>query len=433
MCEERHGSAFFRYLRFSFLVLLSSSATVLSQEPVEKETVSTRARYELAPIGLAAGSFLIYPQFTYFGMRDDNVFATNDNKQWSFVSEYSPAILLASNWGRHALNFSASADIGRNHTFSSEDYEDWDLSTSGRLDIRENIWLDAGVGVGRDHVPRSSPNDVRGLEPTKYDKSNLFANYTHKSGRFTHKVNTKIKRKDYENVPAIRNGQAFIINNDSRDRTEYSAALRSSYRYQPKYATFIRIEGNVRDYKEEVMFFNTNTTRSSKGYEALFGIALDLGGETFGELSAGYRAQNYHDPYPDISTPVVDASLNWNVTGLTTLGVEYHQFIRETVSITSSGYIASVAEFNVSHELRRNVLLDLSLFYEDDNYRTIGFFERNDTSYNIAVSSTYIVNRHLSISLAYSHLQRDSSVTLVERSVNDFEKNLIFVSLQTQR
>src|SRR5512144_3388111 len=66
------------------------------------ETVATRARPELEPLGIRAGSFLIYPKLGVDGTYNDNVFATNHNVKDDFITDIKPEVSVESDWANHA-------------------------------------------------------------------------------------------------------------------------------------------------------------------------------------------------------------------------------------------------------------------------------------------------------------------------------------------
>ncbi len=417
---------------FFMLLLLAGSKAYAAEDTIRGTTATTMPHPELMPIGIHTGGYTLLPSLAYVGVFDDNVFATNSNRKSSYVSELTPSISARSNWGNHALNFLASSNIGKNHTFSSEDFVDWDLKTDGKLTIRHDIKLTAGAGVGRDHVPRTAPNDVRGTEPTKFDKASFFTRYAQSFGKITTNISLNAIEKLYRDVPAIRQGIAFTLDNSDRDRTEYTLNLRLGYRYVGDELVFIRLRNLKRDYKKRQNF--TGFDRSSDGIEATLGATFDYHGSLLGSFAAGYRSQRYKTPFPDINVPIVRTAIQWNITDLTTTSFNLDRTIRETIDRFFSGYIATTATLKLDHEIQRNLLLNLSLLYARQDYQGIEPANRNDKTYDIIAGSTYKFNRNLYFSVQYHYLQRksDANTTLSNSTRFDFTKNLIFFQLKTQ-
>lgn len=414
------------------LFSLSFNTAALGEESAERESVLTRARPELSPLGVQVGGFRAYPAFTYKGMHDDNIFATQNDKESSLISEYSLEMSLRSNWPNHQLNLLARTDIGRHSDFASENYEDWEFSANGRLDISHNSQFSGGGSIKRDHVDRTAPDDANGSVPTEFDETSVFGRFAHRMQRFQIELDASLKKKDYDDVPGIVNGVNVIINQDDRDRTEHGVGLRGSYEIlSERDQVFVALRSDRREYDELQDVINAD--RSSKGYEAVMGLALELSGVTSASISAGQRVQNYEYPFADIRAPVYGATLNWNVTALTSINVDLQRSIMETTSIFFSGYVSTNTHVTLDHELRRNLLLNLGLNYITDDYQSIGAAERDDTTYDAVVGATYMTNRYFYVSMHYHYLQRESSNNISPSDTSDeFEKNIVFIQMQTQ-
>jgi len=413
------------------LICQLSGAVIAREEALRGDTVSTRTHPELMPLGVRVGSFLAYPMFDYTGLYNDNVFVTGNNTASSFVSKYSPAISILSDWGNHAVNLSGTADIVRNHNFPSEDIEDWEVLADGRLDLKRNIRFYTGGSIAQKHVPRDSPNDASGLTPIKYGKARVFARYSQEVHRLEFRLFGDLQRRDYYDVPAIRNGRPVIINNDDRDRTEYTTRLRFGYEYTPVVDVFTQLDMDFRNYDENQKFIDAS--RSSKGYQTLAGVRFDLRDLAVGSIAAGYRVQNYYELSSKISKPVLVANVNWNATELTTFSFSHKPTIREATNLAFSGYVHTETLLNVDHELRRNLILTAGLRYLFDDYEAVSFDDRNDSTYGAFIISTYKINRNFYLSMLYDYSKRDSSSTISSvNSRNSFTRNLIYFRLRAQ-
>src|SRR2546430_17302073 len=77
------------------------------------ETVTSRPRPELDPLGMRAGSFLIYPRLGLQEVYNDNIFAAESNEQGDFITLVRPQLDVRSDWTNHAVDLHAGATIGR--------------------------------------------------------------------------------------------------------------------------------------------------------------------------------------------------------------------------------------------------------------------------------------------------------------------------------
>ena len=73
------------------------------------ETVTNRSRPELDPLGMRAGSFLIYPRLGLQETYNDNIFAVESDEQDDFITLVRPQLDVRSDWTNHAVDLRAGA------------------------------------------------------------------------------------------------------------------------------------------------------------------------------------------------------------------------------------------------------------------------------------------------------------------------------------
>lgn len=419
--------------RLAMLLTLLSANALQADDTGMRDTVTTRARPEVDPLGVHVGGFLIYPKISFAYLHDDNVLINSSGgKEGSYVSQTSPEVAVRSNWSEHSLNLLANASFGRFADFSNENYNDWLISTDGRLDMTSDIQLAGGGSVRKDHILRTSPDNTSNLdEPIIYDEKTVFVRYTHTLGHFRFGLDAAINRQDYNSALGLVGGVQTLINEDDRDRTQRTTNLRVGYENLPGQEFFLLLKEDRRSYEKPDRIVNVK--RSSDGEGALLGMTFDLNGLIFGELSAGYLRQDYEEPYPDISKPLLGASLNWNVTRLSTVKFMTERKISDTTSSRFSGFVSTSTLLAIDHELRRHVLVNLSLNYISDDYQGIGAAEREDSTYDYSIGPTYLINRNFRLSALYHRLKRDSNDnTLASGVTNDYRKNIALIQFQAQ-
>ena len=77
------------------VLLAGTSTTVIAQELQRGASILDRPKPELDPLGVRAGSFLIFPKVEVGTTYDDNVFATENNKEGDFIFQVLPTITAA--------------------------------------------------------------------------------------------------------------------------------------------------------------------------------------------------------------------------------------------------------------------------------------------------------------------------------------------------
>ena len=377
------------------------------------ETVTSRQRPELDPLGIRAAGFLIYPSLAVSEQYNDNIFADDGEEVDDFITFIGPAVKVNSDWNNHALNFRADANIAKYADNGDEDYENYAFGTDGRLDITRNQSLFANALYSHltqtrgDPEDRDAEDDERGRFQTEYDLYTITGGYNHRFNRLSVKLEGTGAQYDYDNATAL---DGSTINQDVRDRTDAIGTLRAAYELTPGYSTFLLGSYNNRSYDIERDI--DGTQRSSDGYEVALGAELALTGVTTGELYVGYRSQFYDDPTLDTIDGVQGgASIYWNVTTLTTITGRVERTIEDTTFRTTvggtpaAGYFRTRYGFIVDHELLRNLLLQASLFGIQDDFSGI---DRTDDSLLATVGARYLMNRYLDLSIGYGYTDRSS-------------------------
>lgn len=395
----------------------------LRDEIPRGETVTSRARPELDPLGIRAGSFLLFPKLDVQESFNDNVFATESDKKSDFITRIIPSILVDSDWNRHALSFQADTAIGLYLDNSDENYEDYRVGTAGRLDITGESYLSAGVDYKALHEGRGSPDDAGGTEPSEYDVVSGNVEFFQDLGRFNLTVDGTVESFNFDDASAIVGGVPIDINNDDRDRYETEGTVRFGYEIIPDYEAFVRGAYNFRRYGADVDDAGFN--RDSEGYEVVAGVAIDFGGLVFGDFFVGYAAQNFDDSaLKTIDGATVGADMTWNVTPLTTVVGTITRTVEETTVAGASGSFSTALGLSVDHELLRNLLLGADAGVVRRDYEG---FNRTDDTFNVGVDAKYMLNRHLYLSSAYGYRTRTSDAAGV-----DYDENLFLLRLEAQ-
>jgi len=388
------------------------------------ETVTTRARPELDPLGVRLGSFLVYPKLATDMTWNDNVFATRSNTDSDAVFDIMPELSVQSDWANHALNFSTGADFGRYVDFSRLDYTDYFFAGDGRLDITRDSALFAGGSFAHEHEAPGAPDfpgDAK--RPTEFDQTSGFLRHVQRVGRFRGVADATIVRLNYDHTDTF---SGTDTSNTERDRTVYAGGYRLGYEFVPNYEGYVRAEGNWRNYDDAETVGGTRVSRTSDGFSAVAGVALDLGGVVFGDVYAGYLAQ-YYDDFNNVDGFTAGGTMTWNVTTLTTLNARLARVIQDTTQTGSPAILRTTGGLSADHELLRNVILTSALTITNDDYEDSN---RSDYYYIGGVGARYLMNRNLYGSLGYQLIRHTTSGS--DSTANSYWQNLVRVGLEAQ-
>lgn len=403
-----------------------AEGTNLAQAQIERgQTVRNRPRPDYDAQGVRVGSFRLLPQMIVAPLFDDNVFRTNTGEKEDVVTVLSPSVNLESDWGQHALNFSAGSDLGFYVDNTHEDFKDYHFASDGRLDVTRDTRVSGLAGLYHLHQGRGDPDDpVGALEPTEFDRYVGQVRGSHRMGRFTGILTGLFQRFDYQDVPRRAAGLPDI-NNDDRDRNRYEGSLQVNYEIVPDYSAFVRGGGNVEDYDDGVD--DNGFNRDNHGYDVVAGAEIDFGGIVFGNFFAGYSWTNRDDPaLSDFSGYNVGADITWNVTRLTTITGTVERQISDTTLRGASGSFVTTAGVVVDHELLRNLIVSLNASGQQNDFEGI---DRTDYNFAGGLAVDYFINRYFFVGALYEHRERLSEGAL---QGTDFSVNIAGVRAGAQ-
>ncbi len=382
-------------------ISVSNIGSVGAQELIRPETVKTRARPWLDPLGIRVGNFNIFPKLLIQERYSDNIFLIDQNEIDDFITLISPQLHIRSDWNTHALNFHSAARIRKHINNETQDTEDYNFNTDGRIDILRESRLTGGAGFARNHQDRSSPDDVFGLDPTIFREASAFSSYHHDFKPFSVRTTIDFYRVNFDDV---RRGTQ-IINNDDRDRNRIAGEFQVSYEFFPRYSAFVRGSVNQIDYNDR--FNDLGLARSSEGFELNVGSQFYGSGVLFGELFIGYLDQKYDDSrLRRVNGISGGGKVTWLPSGLTTVTLASSRTVHETTIDLASGTFQTQAKVEVDHELRRNFLLNLSIYFIESNFVGI---QRDDNDIGLLFSANYLMNRYVNFELRYNFEKRDSN------------------------
>jgi len=391
------------------------------EEVLLRNTVITRQRPELDPLGARMGSFLLLPKIALGLEYDDNIFAGDIDPQSDFIAFLMPSIGLKSDWNRHALGIYADLKIGRYSDFTNENYDDYSIMTEGRLDITGRSTLSGALSYAQLHESRTSPDDRRGITPTEYSETYGTFSYVHHYSRLLMRLSGGQQQLDYKNTPTLTG----TIYNDDRDRVISFLTLWLGYN-DPGYQVFMRGRTNSRIYDQR--FDQYGFARSSFGYELVAGTAIAFSALTFAEVFGGVLGQNYDDPrFDEIREPTFGGKITWNLSALTSLTGVAERIIDETTFQDAAGILVNRFNVRVDHELLRNLLLYGNVSARKEDYQGI---DRVDDVSGIDISAKYMLSRNFYVSFRYDYERRNTKTTT--SGARNYKINTYTISIESQ-
>ena len=379
------------------------------------DTVVTRPRPDYDPIGARVGGFILFSDLSVQESYNSNVFYTPSNEKGDFISAINPSLDLKSNWNQHALNFHADLDDVRYARYDVNNFTDYTVGGDGRLDIYHDARLFAGAGYALRHLPLFSPNNIPNTQaPVQYSDTSANIAGEKEFNRLSFRLDGNFDSYSYEDAVLTTGGTSRMSLNDYDEKR---VGLRTGYEFQPGRQVYLLTAGDWRDYKNSADL--NGFKRDSSGYTVAVGAKYDLTGVLFLDGFIGYRSQSYDDArLQTISGVAGGLQLTWNVTRLTTLTGSVTRDVQETIIAGSSGYFATLAQVRVDHELLRNLLLNATIGYENDDFTG---FTRSDDYYLAGVGAKYLISHNFWVSGGYNFAHRDSDV-----ANTNFDDHILF-------
>lgn len=374
-------------------------------------------------LGMHAGGFYLQPSYTNTAEYIDNMYyrdASVGGNVGSFINHFKPGFAAVSNWNRHKLGLNINADIAEYGTQSdANNYHDIMANLDGQLDITRDSYLKGFLNYGYLHEGRGSPDQALGLGRTFYDKKQFNGVFHQKFNRVSLEAGFDGQRFDYENVATSVGNTLQMM---SRNRWQYEPSLRLGYELFSGYEAFVKVMYNQVDYDGLVysngVYDPVNPTangfnRSSTGYRGLSGIAVDLTDLLKGSIGVGYMHRQYQDArLPSIGGITGDASLDWQVTSLTKVGLNASYDIGETTQKNVSGLKAASLMLNLDHDLLRKLKISLGAGITNNEYVTLSSAvqARQEQVYRGKVGAKYTFNDYVSSGLNYTYNSRISNI-----------------------
>ena len=319
-----------------------------------------------APLGLRAGTFLLFPALDLTAVHDSNPqHAYSGGPSYYFVG--APELRVRSDWAQHAF----SADIVANyqeftHTFApSLDRPYVNARIDGRVDVDRytQIILENRFLLTTDNP--GSPNIQAGL-------AKLPPNYTigatlgvlEQFNRLNVSLRGTFDRSIYAESD-LTNGTIF--GNTDRNLDQYAGILRVGYELTPGLRPFAEVQQDTRIH--DLQYDRNDEQRNSLGTAAKAGTAFDIFTTLTGEVAVGYVERTYADPgLPKISGTTVDGSVLWQPTPITSVRLLAQSTVSESILDGVSGELSRGTSIQVDHALRRWLVLTAQGGFAEDDY-----------------------------------------------------------------
>lgn len=354
------------------------------------------------PKGVPAGSFLVFPILDLSYRTDDNIYAEEKNKTSDKIVGVKGGLAASSDWNNHSLTIQSLVEAGNYSKKTKENFVDATVSLGGRIDVVKDVNLAMDAGYASMHEDRGSPNDLYGLEPTKYNQIFADAGFNHQVSALRLNLYLRMDKFSYGDTPT-----SALINVDQkgRNRTNSDGAVRLGYVIEDLFTAFVQGKYFGRDYqrKDKLKY---GYDRTSSGYEFTVGVQREFSEVSKIELLAGTRKQIYKDvDLPNISGPQVSGLYLWTPSEMTSMTLYVNRSIEETIMAKTSGYFTTNYGIMLDQELIGGFLLKLGYNGSAMDYKGI---KRKDATSAASASLYWFMNDYIYLGATFDYKDRKS-------------------------
>lgn len=407
------------------------------------ESVEQRIRPEYEPLGLpmdllfweagrlfspqaerpregatALGSFIVFPSLNTSLEFNDNVYREEGGTNSDFILRVTPLVRLESDWDNHFLAVELGAEYGKYFQLSDEDYLDLLAGADGRIDITEDIALNARAEYRQAHEGRGDVDDPGAqFEITTYNRWGGSLGLRYDSELVTVEPGYEYFDYDYDDAE----GPGGTVNNDDRDRNEQRAFVRFSRLVAEGLSAFVEPSANWISY--ENIPDDEGFNRDNNGYAVVVGVEWDPDDIWEVRAGIGYQYQDYDDPsFDSISGVTFGGNVLWNADELLTLQLGFDRYIDQTTLDDSAGKINDQVSFVADYEMLPNWILSGQALYRHEDFSGIS---RADDYYGAGISTDYYLGENVVLGAEYFHERRDSDAADSSYSSNSFIVNVL--------
>ena len=386
--------------------------------------VASRIPAGYEPLGLRFGSFNVAPTLSIGLEKNDNIYYEAIDKTGDLISQIAPGVAISSDWGRHQITATLSADYADYEKHTSQNTLAWDAGLAGRLDIHGANYLFGGLGFSTNYEPSFSPDVLsfgQPVKPIKFNATQANGGFVVEGNRLKFTGTGSYANYDYFDTTTLSGEN---VPEKARDYDSFIVSGRADYAVSPDTAIYAVLNDNTRNYRAA-----SAKAQGSHGNDFAVGLDFDLTNLVTGSFQVGYLDQKYKNPlYKAIKAPAFKAGIQYFPTDMTTVHFTANRTVNETPQVNASGYLSSDYSIGVDHELLRNLVLMANYEFINDKYH--GFdVDRHDNRSALNFGARYLLSRNLTINAGYTYSDLKSHGA---QAIPSFTDNAFRVSLGLQ-
>lgn len=360
-------------------------------EPTPRDAHATE-REEPAPeddgytrLGLRTGGFTWLPAVESATGWTSNV-ASRRGGASGMTWRVSPELLGRSDWSRHALDFELRGAYLGNAVDDAYDKPTYAAIIRGRIDLGDETRLDLKGTFGRDRESASSvDNPANTVVPATVTTETGSIGLTRDVGLVALTLRGDVERTDYTGGTT---SSGTALGSEIQDNTRWVGALRAGWGTKGSLRPFVEVQASKRLYDEPLV---SGSPRDATGAAVKVGVTADLGPMLRGEISTGWGTERPdRGTLPDVSGWLLDGSLVWSPTRLTTVKLDAKTGFEPTTVASATGSVSRTLGVTLEQSLRRDLVANAGIALTDKRYVGVSLRE---TDLTLSSGLTYKFDR----------------------------------------
>lgn len=386
-------------------------------------SVTERPRPEYTSVGIPVGGFTLFPSLSLGAGYTDNSLETRLDTRSSGYFELGPDLRLVSNWSRNSLQVEANGQFRRYTETPVRNESAWNVFGSGRLNIGDDSAISASAATGQKYESRlsgGSPTDLASATPYDYSHGAIQGDTV--LGRIKLTLTGSYINTTFNSVQLT---DEVTVDQKYRNNESYNLVGRAEYGLTPDVSTYVELSFDDSDYDRR--YAQGLNFRNSREYRGLVGVSMDLTALVRGSAAIGYGSRRYQSAlYDKVQGLSFEAHLEYFPSELTTVTFLGRRVIADASIPQSSGYFNTAGGVRVDHEFLRNLLANVGIDYEQDDYRGI---ESRSRIFLATGGARYLISRTVGIGASVAYGRRKNTGLDVGPSFNE-TSGLLSIYLQ---
>lgn len=352
-------------------------------------------------VGIRVGSFVLFPVLDLRAGYDTNVFAQPAGQQTSSAYEaIRPSLDLQSDWNNHSLNIGLYGQFGFYNSASSQNFQNFGITSSGRLDIQRDWYLNGSAAFTRTTEALGTPDVALAASPTVVWQLPLSLSMFQRFNRLFYQATVGVTGFRYQDFSAPN---PSTLPAASRNRNEFGESLRLGYELFDGFDLWAQGGLNQRTYLESVNI--ANQARNSTGWTVSGGATVDLGGVSKLEGFVGYTQQTYLNPLLTTNAVVFGLGGVWNGYQPLVVRPFVIRSINETAFTNYQDYVSTTFGAEFAYTIQEGLQLNAGASYSLLDYTpipgSIGTTVHSDNFYRASLGLQYSIRPQISLGPLY--------------------------------